>query len=120
MIMYAVINQPGIRIDFIEFRMKNGLTIVADWDESEWSDYCQSNSGETFAKMKGVYFNGEYANGKLEMFKSTLTCINEIAFCSQNNKEISSEKISLLKLTIADYEKIYQIPEKKLETGRYL
>lgn len=55
-------NLSDLMIDFIEVQLANGQTVVLNWDESE-SSY---SDGEVNARYKGVYFDEEYANGKLD------------------------------------------------------
>lgn len=63
MILYlnAKTNLPDLSIDFIEVRLKSGRIVSLTWDETEYD-----NEDSVFkAKYKGVYFDDEYANGKL-------------------------------------------------------
>ena len=50
-----------VEIDYIEVKLATDETVTVDWDESDiaWED-----NGFN-ARYKGVYFDEEYANGKL-------------------------------------------------------
>ena len=50
-----------LEIDYMEVRLSTGETVMIDWDES---DIAREEDGFD-ARCKGVYFNEEYANGKL-------------------------------------------------------
>lgn len=50
-----------IEIDYIEVKLATGETVMVDWDES---DIAREDNGFD-VRYKGVYFNEEYANGKL-------------------------------------------------------
>ena len=63
MILYlkAATSVPDLVIDYIEVELQNKKTVSLNWDES-----CIDRTKSGFyAKYKGVYFNEEYANGKL-------------------------------------------------------
>lgn len=63
MILYleACTDCRDLVIDYIEVRLKSGKTVSLNWDESE---YGQEN-GIFTARYKGVYFDEEYANGRI-------------------------------------------------------
>lgn len=64
MILYlkAATSVSDLVIDYIEAALKNGKTVSLTWDES-----CIDRTPKGFyARYKGVYFNEEYANGKLD------------------------------------------------------
>lgn len=48
-------------IDYIEVKLVTGEIVTVDWDES---DIAREDNGFD-ARYKGVYFDEEYANGKL-------------------------------------------------------
>ena len=52
-------------IDYIEVKLDTGETVSLNWDESEIG---RSDSGFQ-ARYKGVYFDEEYANGKLDCLR---------------------------------------------------
>ena len=64
MILYlkAATSVPDLVIDYIEAVLQNGKTVSLNWDESS----IDRTSRGFYARYKGVYFNEEYANGKLD------------------------------------------------------
>lgn len=63
MILYLSVSTDldDFEIDYIEVKLDTGKTVFLDWDESEIA-----GSDDGFdARYKGVYFDEEYANGKL-------------------------------------------------------
>lgn len=61
----AKTNIPDVYVDFIEVRLSSGEVVSLNWDES---DISRSDDGFS-ARYKGVYFNEEYANGRIEDLK---------------------------------------------------
>ncbi len=63
MILYlsAKTNIPDVVIDYIEVALSSGDTVSLNWDMSDISRYDDGFE----ARYKGVYFDEEYANGKL-------------------------------------------------------
>lgn len=63
-----------IAIDYIEVK-KHGKLFVLDWDETElgFDDDFDKNGYRTFSgRLKGIKFNDEYANGKLNEIKGSV------------------------------------------------
>lgn len=63
MILYlkAKTDLPDLSIDYIEVRLKSGKVVTLTWDETEYD-----NENSVYeAKYKGVYFDDDYANGRL-------------------------------------------------------
>lgn len=63
-----------IAIDYIEVK-KDGKLFVLDWDETElgFDDDFDKNGYRTFSgRLKGIKFNDEYANGKLNEIKGAV------------------------------------------------
>lgn len=67
MILYldAKTNIKDVYVEFIEVKLNNGKVVSLNWDES----YIDRDNDEFSAKYKGVYFDEEYANGKLDLLK---------------------------------------------------
>lgn len=63
MILYlqATTNVQDLMIDYIEVKLKSGKTVSLNWDESGIE---RSKTGFD-ARYKGVYFDEEYANGRI-------------------------------------------------------
>lgn len=67
MILYLSVNTgiEDLGIDYMEIKLGTGETVLIDWDES---DISRLENG-FYARYKGVYFDGEYANGKLSSLR---------------------------------------------------
>ena len=67
MILYlsASTDLEDLVIDYIEVKLVTGETVSLNWDES---DIEQLDTG-FHARYKGVYFDEEYANGKLDSLR---------------------------------------------------
>ena len=63
MILYLSVNTDleDLVIDYIEVKLATGATVSLNWDESD----IERLDGGFRARYKGVYFNEEYANGKI-------------------------------------------------------
>lgn len=63
MILYLSVSTDleDLVIDYIEVKLATGATISLNWDESD----IERLDGGFRARYKGVYFNEEYANGKI-------------------------------------------------------
>ncbi|MDE7352295.1 MAG: hypothetical protein K2O06_04515 [Acetatifactor sp.] len=61
--------------------MVTGETVTVDWDES---DIAREENGFD-ARYKGVYFNEEYANGKLSSLREMQ--IEYINFCTESDSD---------------------------------
>lgn len=51
-----------ICIDYITVKLKSGKTVSLNWDTTEYT----RDNGEYNACYKGVYFDEEYANGRIK------------------------------------------------------
>ena len=67
MILYlsASTDLEDLVIDYIEVKLATGVTVSLNWDES---DIERLDTG-FHARHKGVYFDEEYANGKLDSLR---------------------------------------------------
>ena len=63
MILYLSVSTDleDLLIDYIEVKLATGATVSLNWDESD----IERLDGGFRARYKGVYFNEEYANGKI-------------------------------------------------------
>ncbi len=57
----ATTNCPDLMIDYIEVKLRSGEEISLSWDESDIDRIDEDFS----SRHKGVYFDEEYANGRL-------------------------------------------------------
>lgn len=64
MILYleAETDIPDLVIDFIEVRLRSGKVVSLNWDESG-TEFDSNNA--FYAAYEGVYFDEEYANGRV-------------------------------------------------------
>ena len=62
LILQGTTKTKDLIIDYIEVQLSSGKTVSLNWDESGID-----RTPEGFdAKYKGIYLNGEYANGRLD------------------------------------------------------
>ena len=83
MILYleAKTNMGDVYIEFIEVKLNNDKVVSLTWDES-----CISREGDVFgARYKGVYFDEDYANGKIDLLKGA--CITYVELYYENEYE---------------------------------
>ena len=83
MILYltAKTESKDVIIDYIEVRLNNGKQVSLNWDES---DIVRDDDGFT-ARYKGIYFDEEYANGKIELLHDLN--IVEVGLYSEENED---------------------------------
>lgn len=88
--LYATLksNTPNFTVEFIEVLLKNGKLITLDWDESG----IQYTEDGYNARYKGVYFDEEYANGR----------ISELDDCKVINMEVYSESRDMVVVHLCD------------------
>jgi len=79
----AETNIPDLMIDYIEVRLKDGSTTSLNWDES---DISRSDTGFD-ARYKGVYFDEEYANGRINELEGCE--ITDVGLYTDTDKDIS-------------------------------
>ena len=65
-------------IDFIEVKLCSGDTVSLTWDESESG----VTDGVFTARYKGVYFDEEYANGRISELRNM--CIEHVEFYTES------------------------------------
>jgi hypothetical protein len=96
MIMYltARTKHPDIVIDYIEVKFSNEKVVSLSWDESDITRYEDGFN----ARYKGIYFNEEYANGRIgEMFNMEIV---EVGVYYEDNEDLAS--IDILEIEIDD------------------
>lgn len=64
MILYLTVRTdlPDMVIDFIEVKLATGEIVSLTWDKSEYGQ----DDGVFTARYKGVYFDEDYANGRVK------------------------------------------------------
>ncbi len=82
MILYLDAQTPvcDIVIDFIQITLQSGESVSLNWDTSE---IYRSERG-FHAKYSGVYFDDEYANGKLEQLRNVV--ITDVALYTETKQ----------------------------------
>lgn len=63
--LHAETTVPDVTVDFIGVKLKSGETVSLNWDEST----ILRKSPDYYARYKGVYFDEEYANGRINELK---------------------------------------------------
>ena len=103
MILYlqATTNVQDLIIDYIEVKLKSGKTASLNWDESGIN---RSETGFD-ARYKGVYFDEEYANGK----------ISELAGMKIDTVKLYSEQIKNPEITITQM--LFEDGDERLDFG---
>ena len=86
---------PDMVIDYIEVRLATGKTVSLTWDESEYG----LEEGVFTARYKGVYFDEDYANGRLdELCGMKIDQIGVYTECG----DIGKAKIEITAMTFDD------------------
>lgn len=94
MVLYlqACTDTPDLIIDFIEVKLKDGRTVSLNWDES----YIDRDSDGFSAKYKGIYFNEEYANGRIDELKDMKIVEVELYTETDENPKLSIDKMTFV------------------------
>lgn len=87
MIFYATIKHKEkqnkrIIIDTLTLVLKDESRINIEFDSSDW---CYEDN-QTYCKLKGIFFNDEYANGKLSLMKNNIKEIELEAYSLEDDK----------------------------------
>lgn len=106
MILYMTVDTDieDLEIDYIEVKLITGETVMVDWDES---DIAREDYGFD-ARYKGVYFDGEYANGRLFSLRDM-----QIEYINLYTESDIDSDIVITDMTFEDGEEQY-IPEHLL------
>jgi len=75
-------NRDDLSIDYIEVQLKNGETVSLNWDESDFG----IEDGVFSARYKGVYFDEDYANGRIEELLGMK--VTDVGFYTESNKPL--------------------------------
>ena len=99
MILYieGVSNAKDVVVDFIDATLKSGENVSLNWDESEWSRGSDGLVHEFYAKLKGICFGEEYANGREADMEGLV--VNEVGFYSEDDS-FSEEKTQLVAIAM--------------------
>lgn len=95
-----------IRVDFIEMRLTTGEVVSLNWDATLFS----IGNGNYEATYKGVYFDEEYANGRLDLLKgATLKHIETYSPTS------NAPAFTITSMQFEDGTKRYDVPDGVIE-----
>ena len=93
---------PDLAIDFIEVVLTNGKIVSLTWDESD----VKNEEGEYTTRYKGVYFDEEYANGKLDELRDL-----SISYISVYSESQDPVDLYISRLIFEDYEREHVIED---------
>ena len=93
---------PDLAIDFIEVVLTNGKIVSLTWDESD----VKNEEGDYTTRYKGVYFDEEYANGKLDELRDL-----SISYISVYSESQDPVDLYISRLIFEDYEREYVIED---------
>ena len=98
--LYLSINTDieDLEIDYIEVKLVTGETVMVEWDES---DIAREDNGFD-ARYKGVYFDEEYANGKLSSLHEM-----QIEYINFHTESDNNSDIVITDMTFEDEEEQY-------------
>ena len=91
--MSVYTNIEDLEIDYIEVKLVTGEIVTVEWDES---DIAWEENGFD-ARYKGVYFDEEYANGKLSSLHGM-----QIEYINRNTESDSDSDIVITDMTFED------------------
>jgi len=72
-------------IDYIQVKLKSGEEVSLNWD---YSDIERTSSGFS-ARYKGVYFDEEYANGRIEELRNMKITVVGVYYESKQKPDIT-------------------------------
>lgn len=78
---------PDLFIDYIQVKLKSGEEVSLNWD---YSDIERTSSGFS-ARYKGVYFDEEYANGRIEELRDMKITDVGVYYESKQKPDITIE-----------------------------
>lgn len=79
-------------IDYIQVKLKSGEEVSLNWD---YSDIERTSSGFS-ARYKGVYFDEEYANGRIEELRNMKITVVGVYYESKQKPDITIEVLNSL------------------------
>ena len=91
-------------IDYIQVKLKSGEEVSLNWD---YSDIERTPSGFS-ARYKGVYFDEEHANGRIEELRDMKITDIGVYFESKHEQDI---KIEVMDFVDDDKQLVFSPPE---------
>lgn len=95
---------PDLFIDYIQVKLKSGEEVSLNWD---YSDIERTSSGFS-ARYKGVYFDEEYANGRIEELRDMKITDIGVYYESKCEQDI---KIEVMDFVDDDKQLVFSPPE---------
>lgn len=95
---------PDLYIDYIEVKLKSGEEVSLNWD---YSDIERTPSG-FFARYKSVYFDENYANGRIEDLRDMKITDIGVYYESKHESDI---KIEVMDFVDDDKQLVFSPPE---------
>lgn len=100
---------PDLYIDYIEVLLKSGEEVSLNWD---YSDIERTPSGFS-ARYKGVYFDEDYANGRIEELRDMKITDIGVYYESKCEQDI---KITIMEF-VDDYDHLTFSPPELIREG---
>lgn len=95
---------PDLFIDYIQVKLKSGEEVSLNWD---YSDIERTSSGFS-ARYKGVYFDEEYANGRIDELQDMKITDIGVYYESKHEQDI---KIEVMDFVDDDKQLVFSPPE---------
>lgn len=95
---------PDLFIDYIQVKLKSGEEVSLNWD---YSDIERTPSGFS-ARYKGVYFDEEHANGRIEELRDMKIIDIGVYYESKHEQDI---KIEVMDFVDDDKQLVFSPPE---------
>ena len=95
---------PDLFIDYIHVKLKSGEEVSLNWD---YSDIERTSSGFS-ARYKGVYFDEEHANGRIDELQDMKITDIGVYYESKHEQDI---KIEVMDFVDDDKQLVFSPPE---------
>lgn len=95
---------PDLFIDYIQVKLKSGEEVSLNWD---YSDIERTSSGFS-ARYKGVYFDEEHANGRIDELQDMMITDIGVYYESKHEQDI---KIEVMDFVDDDKQLVFSPPE---------
>lgn len=94
--------EKEVMIDNMIIFLKDGTEIDVTWDSSDW---CTNKDGIVASRCKGVYFDDDDTNGKLESLVDDI-CAIELAIHTESGNDF----VGSIDMEICDGDFEYDVP----------
>lgn len=88
-------------LECLLLHMRDGSDVLVDWDESDYTYY----DNETECRLKGISFNGQPADGKLDWLSQNLTYAKPVCVSLKDEDDVISD-ILVTQLNVRDGRRI--------------